>query len=357
MSHEEGTGAQTWNQYLDEVIRQMTAAQKQQIYETVQVSRTSFQRWRSGDNLPDATRIQPLLAALPAEARERLVALMVKDARLRAILPNELVNPRIPSLADGIASSFYADILRIQREAADPFWQVSNAVVQHAITELAPGPQRVGLNIVVARCMPAHADGKVRSLRTLLVMGTPPWRIDLHREDGFFGAESLPGRAIYERRSVMVPDLTDPLSPAPPQAHERSAAAVPIMRQGTIAGALLVVSQQSDFFTPERLTRVEQYADLVRLAFREGDFVPSSHIMLAIMPSWKAQQPLLATVRERTTSAYQQTLAQGGAWQDLNEVEQRAWKEIELELMYLAIREAAGSMNGTDRATNLGHDG
>jgi hypothetical protein len=65
---------------------QLSRAEKKRLYDAVQVTRTAFQRWRTGENTPDAAHVTLLLKALPDEERERLQALMLYDPRARALL-------------------------------------------------------------------------------------------------------------------------------------------------------------------------------------------------------------------------------------------------------------------------------
>ncbi|HZO75793.1 MAG TPA: GAF domain-containing protein [Ktedonobacteraceae bacterium] len=335
----------TWRMYLDELVRRMSAAEKQQLYQTVQVTRTTFQRWRKEDTLPDTAHIHLLLGALPEPERERLRALMLDDPKMRALLPAEAVLPRQAARpADKIPQDVYEEVFQLARDAPDRFWLLCSTILLHALTQLETRPTQTGMELSVARCMPPRPDGKIRSLRAAVSRGTPPWRGDLHTQDYFFGAESLAGTAVMHRHGLMIPDLLDTMVIAPPQRndHERSAAAYPIMREGSIAGALVVSSCVPDFFTRERLTLIEHYADLIRLAFYDQEFYPAACIDLALMPAWAQQQPALRTFRQRVNEEYKRAVRQEQSLQDLAKVELHVRATLEEELMHLASCWAEG---------------
>ncbi len=282
----------TWRMYLDELVRRMSAAEKQQLYQAVQVTRTTFQRWRKEDTLPDTAHIHLLLGALPEPERERLRALMLDDPKMRALLPAEAVLAGAKP-ADKIPQDVYEEVFRLARDVPDRFWLLCSAILHHALTQLETRPTQTGVELSVARCMPPRPDGKIRSLRAAVSRGTPPWRGDLHTQDYFFGAESLAGIAVMQRHGLMIPDLLDTpiIAPAQSNDHERSAAAYPIMREGSIAGALVVSSCAPDFFTSDQLTLIEHYADLIRLAFYDQEFYPAACIDLALMPHGSNNNP------------------------------------------------------------------
>ncbi len=327
----------TWRIYLDELVRRMSAAEKRQLYQAVQVTRTTFQRWRKEETLPDTAHIHLLLGALPERERERLRALMLDDPKMRALLPAEAVLTGARP-ADKIPQDVYEEIFRLARDAPDRFWLLCGTILLHALTQLETRPTQTGVELSVLRCMAPRPDGKIRSLRTAVSRGTPPWRGDLHAQEYFFGAESLAGIAVMQRHGLMIPDLHDTMVIAPSHSsdQERSAAAYPIMCEGSIAGALLVSSCVPNFFTPEQLTLIEHYADLIRLAFYDQEFYPATRIELALMPPLSQQQPALRTFRQRVHEEYQRAVREERSLQELTQVETRVRAMLEEELIRLA---------------------
>lgn len=323
----------TWRTYLGDLVRRMDATQKQKFYEGVGVTRTTVGRWRSGDDSPKAANLQRLLTVLLGEQRDQFLDLLQDDPRMWALLPGEVQNLLTPLPKGSIPSPIYAKILREGRNGPDRFWQLCETLLRYALAQL--DPQRLGMEIVVARCMPPRTGGKVRSLHEDVAMGTSPWRGDLHHKEYFLGAESLAGYAVSSRHGEMVPDLQNEraLVPFHPMEHERSAAAYPIIRENCIAGALIVSSTQVGHFIPDFLALIEAYADLVSLAFYDRDFYPASLIDLCLMPRWTTQQAYMVSFRSRVEETYRTALL--SEKQDLAQVEQAVRTMLEGELIQI----------------------
>ena len=113
-----------------------------------------------------------------------------------------------------------------------------------------------------------------------------------------------------QRHSIMVSDVHDPHIAVPfySQEHEHSCAAAPIMREGKVAGALIVSCRATHFFTEEKLTLLERYADLIRMAFYDADFFDYSRIELAMLPDWKTQNTYFSSFRQRVNDEYTRSL-------------------------------------------------
>jgi hypothetical protein len=124
--------------------------------------------------------------------------------------------------------------------------------------------------------------------------------MSLQPRHGFFGAESLAGYVVSSAHWAVIPNMAEETSlVATPIADEKSVACYPVRREQTIAGCIVVKSSQIDAFTPAVCPLIEQYADLMLLAFYEADFYPYSSVELAIMPPFSVQRPWVATWRER----------------------------------------------------------
>ncbi len=318
----------TWRSYLDGVIRRLNAESKRQLLEAIGITRTSILRWRSGETMPKAEHLERLLAALPGEQSEQLRQLLTNDPRTAALLPSDT------STQVCIPADFYVQMFRLQRDAPDRFWLLCHAVLTRALTQLETHPCRVGMELAVARCMPPREDGKVRSLRMHVGIGTPPWRGDLHTKDYFLGAESLAGCAIARRHGEMVPDIREKSqNPVHAMEHECSTAAYPIMRENGIAGVFIVSCCRPHYFSPERLTLIEHYADLLSLAFYDHEFYPATIIDLGLMPHWTRQLSSFETFRQRVESEYRRAIRQGESLRDITQAEQRVRSLLEEELL------------------------
>jgi hypothetical protein len=133
---------------------------------------------------------------------------MLNDPKARALLPPQTTAPGEPP-GDQIPASVYEEVLRLARETPDRFWLLGSTILSHALSQLETHPQRTGMHLIIARCMPPRADGKIRSLRLSAGLGTPPWRSDFHPLEAFVGTESLAGYAVMKRHGIMVPDVQD----------------------------------------------------------------------------------------------------------------------------------------------------
>lgn len=356
---------ETWRTFLDYLCRRMRADQKRDFARDVDVSQATINRWRRGEDWPKTHNLERLLAILPAEQREQMVLLMRKDKKVWSLLPAEVRTTHGGELSEGSLTffknldldHFCLTMLRLQRDSPDPFWQMSGAILRECLKYLETHPVQVGMEIVMALFMPPH-NGKVRSLRAIVGLGSSPWRGDLHTLDYFLGLNSLAGSVVTTRRGDIVLDLTQPsfLMPAPFQAHERSAAAFPIMRvatgasaEMTIAGALIASCTQEDYFTSERLDILEVFADIIRLALT-GDypFYPASLIELAPLPDWNLQRAYLETFWKRV-SAESRRLSAEGEEVSFDEIKNRVWEHIEHELLQYAsspLEKVGGTKEG-----------
>jgi len=187
---------------------------------------------------------------------------------------------------------------------------------------------------------PCTSRKKVLSLHEKVGRGTPPWTRELEYQAIFLGAESLAGHVITSGHLEVNQNLQDKnsLSAGYRGPWEVSAAAVPIMSMGKVAGSLLISSTRPDYFLPTRCKLIEQYAELIALAFAPEDFYELEQIELAPLPSYEVQQPYLAGFRKRVN----ELMLQDASRQHLMtifEAEQIVWQQIEAELLKRSLVE------------------
>lgn len=339
-----------WRIYLDDLCRRMKADQKKAFTDELEVTQATINRWRRGEDWPNSSNLERLLAILSEGEREHMLLLMRQDSKVWSLLPlqvreTELAedygNDQSSTLRHGELDNFFLKLLRLQRDTPDRFWQLCSAILRECITRMETHPLQVGIEVSVVTCMPPR-DGKVRSLRSIVAMGTSPWRGDLHMNEVFLGLESLPGYVVTTRRGHMIPDLAQDSSllPAPCREHERSTAAFPIMVSSgttpemTLAGSLVVSCVQPNYFTVQRMDILEDFADIIRLALSDDlyKFYPASLIELAPLPPWDIQRDYLETFRERVTAESRRLKAEGHEF-TFDEVKNRVWEYIESELL------------------------
>ena len=195
-------------------------------------------------------------------------------------------------------------------------------------------PQRLGMAVIVVRCIPPTHGNKVRSLREVIGCGTPPWESTLENHSILLGAESLAGYVVSTGHFAENQNLRElpGRDPGYPGQWEESAVAAPIMFAVGIAGCLLVSSTQPNYFTATRSKLVESYAELIALAFDRQEFYAPEQIALGILPSFEVQQPIITGYRQRVIDLVRQALRNHQPLTTL-QAEQLVWQQLEEELL------------------------
>lgn len=178
------------------------------------------------------------------------------------------------------------------------FWTTSTVVLNDALKRL--DPDRLGLQLSIQQCMAPAYGNSVRCLRARLALGTPPWS-DLVEQKRFFGAESLVGFATsIGRQHTMVTINEKQWLPDYLPEQAMSAVASPIMYAGRVAGCLLAVSTRPGYFRqPALLELIQNYAQLLVLAFHPEDFYDLESLELQPMPTFQVQQSYLSSIQQR----------------------------------------------------------
>ncbi len=320
---------QTWREFLKELIRDVQVRQK--IIAELEINPITLNRWIQGESRPRSRSLRRLLFALP-EYREYLQPLFESEFDDFSI---ETLEETAQNLSLTIPAEFYKRVLHTL--AAVPtilrFSSLCDLILQQAIEQLDPFGQ--GVAVIAASCMPLSSSQKVHSLRERAGRGTTPWPRDLEQYAILLGVESLAGHAVstghLEVNQALGKRLS--LSLGYKTVFEESAAAVPIMREGRIAGSLLVSSAQQNYFSPERCALIESYSELIALAFELQDFYAPQQIELGFLPPYDTQQPYFADFRHRVA----QTMTQASKNKELMNIvqaEQMVWQQIEEKLLH-----------------------
>ena len=319
----------TWRDVLGSVIQD--PQERRRIATELGINPVTLTRWVNKDASPRPQSLQRLLKALP-QHRKVLLELVVNEFEGFATEAEDLLH-RIPS-------EFYNRVLRTLATIPKVlrFASLCDLILQQALEQL--DPQRIGLAIIVVRCMLPSQEGKIRSLRESVGRGTQPWEGKLDQQAILLGAESLAGHAVTLGHPVANQNLSEgkSLSPGYHGYLEESAAAAPIMLEGNIAGCLLVSSTQSNYFLPSRQALIESYADLIALAFEPEEFYEAKCIELGLVPFQEVQQAYLSGFRQRLT----ETMLQAARNQHplaIAQAEQLVWQQFEEELLRLPYDE------------------
>ena len=316
-----------WREFLSSIITNPT--EHDRIASEIGIHSVTLSRWVSGESSPRPHNMRQLLRALPKGQRNQLQALLEKDSL-------DISDFEIDVLEQEIPYKFMMEVLDARASIPDllRFWSITRLILQQALRQL--DPERVGLAITVVRCMPPR-DGKIRSLRESVGLGTPPWGGDLEEKALLLGAESLAGHVTVSCRLEHIGDLkaNKTFLPAYQVENEVSAIACPIMHACRVAGCLLLSSTQIDYFAPEaRLSLVRGYTNLVSLAFNPDEFYNPETIALHIMPPPATQQEHFSGFRQRVLKRMQES-ARTKHRLASTEAEQLEWQQIEESLLYL----------------------
>jgi hypothetical protein len=319
----------TWRELLGHIIED--PQERQRIAQELEITPITLSRWAKNDSMrPRPQNMQRLLKALPSAYREQFLELMPVE------LTTTVKDGALTDSVIEIPMVFYVRVLRAL--ATIPFSFRSQAIYDlillQALEQL--DLHRLGMAIIVIRCMPPWDDGKIHSLRESIGLGTPPWGRNLEANAVFLGAESLSGHVLTSGRHLVVQNLEDGTSPFPIHVgdYEKSTAIYPILRGSMAMGCLLVSSTQYDYFTPVRLELIQNYTDLIALAFEPAEFYALESIDLRSMPSSKVQREHFATFWQRV----QKTMVEAQRLKrplNIARAEQQVWRELEAELLQL----------------------
>ena len=314
--------SQKWRDLLGKIIKD--SQERQRIANELGVSPVTLMRWVTGESNPRPQNLRLLINALP-EYRQLFL-----DS-----IPEELSNALVQGggeehLSHEIPSIFYARVLNAHCTLPKilHFSSICDVILQQALKQL--DPNRVGMEITVVQCMPLSHDSKVRSLRESMGRGTPPWNRELEQRTMFLGAESLAGYVVASGRMLAIQSRSEAESLFPAQwvEWEESAMAYPIIRSDYVAGCFLVSSTQPGYFLSlPRQTLIQNYAELLSVAFEPNTFYKLQCVELGRMPSYEIQSPHLATFRSRVAEAMVQFRL------DIVQAERKVWQQIEEELL------------------------
>jgi len=319
-----------WRELLGNIISD--PVERERIANEIGVHSVTLTRWVSGDTSPRSHNLRQLLRAVPQQYR----------TPLRSLLEHTTITSKfeLDQTISEIPYKFIMDVLETYANSPDRlrFWSITRLVLTEALKQL--DPERVGMTITVVRCMPPTSDGKIRSLRESVGLGTGPWNSGMEEKSLLLGAESLAGYVTASCRLEQVGDLRSNKTflPAYQSEHEVSAIACPLMRACRVAGCLLFASTQPDYFASEYyIELVRGYTRLIALAFDTEHFYNPEVIDLHIMPPLEVQQVHIASFRQRVLKLMQESsntdhrLASAQA-------EQLVWQQFEELLLKLPRR-------------------
>jgi hypothetical protein len=265
--------SRTWRELLGQLVE--TPAEKQRVADALGIRTWTLTRWVN-DLVDPRLRYLKRVPELFPSHREQLIELIAAEF---PDIFSEAMALREDMTA--IPFDFYARLLAAyaHTDSSLASWSISHLGLLQALTQL--DPERLGLEIILLQCTPPVAGQPVRTLCERAGIGAHAQERGVGWHVAFRGAESFAGYAISYGRPAVIQDLSiDPGLFISLDGTEKSIAAYLLQRRGQIAGCLLVTSPQLDYFSQARCDLVNQYANLLALAFSDEDFYPPNRIVL-----------------------------------------------------------------------------
>ena len=316
----------TWRDMLSFLAK--NPQEKQRLARGADVSIITLRRWVIGESHPREDNVRQLILALPTEfvaQFRRLLELEYPTIAREEFMPGH-VAPEIPS-------DLYAQTMRTYSKtpailARDALYKL---LFERALEHL--DPDKVGLSLALVCCVPPLQGQRVRCLRQIRGVGTPPFERELERKTMFLGSESVAGHAVMNYRLAIVESReSTSFTSANWTDHEQSAIASPILRQARVAGALLASSARPHYFTQAHQGLLELYAPLAGLMFDPQEFYDPMEIMLGVMPELERQEPLFANFEQRVTMKMTARTREQNVI-TIQQAHQLVWQDIAEELL------------------------
>ena len=318
----------TWQEFLGQVIK--NPQERQRLARAAQVKQITLRRWVKGESHPREENVHRLVRALSPDVSSHFLPLIAKEF---PSLKRENIEGQ--SVISEIASELYSQALETYAKTPHALarQQLQDLILGQAIQQL--DPDKLGMSVTLVCCIPPRPGEKVRSLRQIGGVATPPWEKDQESRTIFLGAESVAGSAVINYRTTGI-ESRDSVTFAP--AHwtrfENSAIASPILRQARIAGALLASSSQPFFFKQAHRDLLELYAHLAVLIFDPSEFYDLSEIRLGIMPDLELQEPYFLDFERRVSLKYTEASIQNTSLTS-QQARQSVWQDLADEFLQM----------------------
>jgi len=322
----------TWRDLLGKLTSD--PQERQRVAEAVGVKPITITRWVIGKSNPRQDNLPALLETLP-QYREQLAELIAKE------FPHFLVEKALAEeIPREIPSEFYARVLNA-RVTSMPMLRaslISILILQQIVSHF--DPHQKGLVATAIQCVAPGPGKKVRSLRTTVGRGTPPWERHMEHRTVFLGAESQSGQTLLAGRPIITQNREEIARVYPTHFGELEGccATFPILQSDYAAGCLCVTSARENFFTQTHINLLQNYADLMVFAFNPEDFYNIRDLEFGVMPPRAEQQPVLDTFQQRVTQHMIEASRRGETLLR-PDAELIAWREVEEELLQLSLQQ------------------
>lgn len=324
--------AATWRDLLAKLIEDLR--ERERIATAARVQPITLVRWTKGISQPHTENMRLLLKSLPSDVYPSFMHLIADD--FPDLAQARMLDKQVQAV---LPPEFYERVLRAHAELPRSIHShvLSDLVLQQAIQHL--DPDKCGMLISITNFVRPLNGLKVRSMREISGIGTPPWEYDRMQKTLLLGAESLAGYAVTQLHRAIVPNRTDfTFFPVHWTEYEQSAVAVPIMRRGKVAGSLLAASATPDYFLRDSSLSsiLEKYAHLASLIFEEEEFFDPSEIALGYMPPYELQAPYFRDFNRLILQRLRLAQVRNGHY-TLEDARRQVWREIEEELLQVFL--------------------
>src|SRR6266487_795610 len=158
--------------------------ERRRIANELGINPVTLTRWVNKEASPRSQSLHRLLKVLP-QHRKALTEAFVHE--FEGFAP-EAEDGLTEDLQTKIPSEFYIRVLHTRTTIPKVlrFSSLCDLILQQSLEQL--DPHRLGLAVIVVRCMPPSREGKIRSLRENVGRGTPPWEGKLEQKVILLGA-------------------------------------------------------------------------------------------------------------------------------------------------------------------------
>jgi transcriptional regulator with XRE-family HTH domain len=263
-----------WRKLLSQILP--SSDLREEIAKEIGINEVTLTRWISGISTPRVQNLKLLLQTKTiAPYRNTLVDLLQKA------FPTEDFTSDPSDMITELASEDYAFILNNLATLAPGLrtWTMCELIFDRIARQF----DHPGLVLLIVQCEEPSSSGKITRLQEKLIYSDSLVR--LATSGYLLGAESIAGRAIQEL-SLIVNQGQDNLFISHQLSQKfQSIVALPLKRDGMVAGCLMVCSPIIQYFSRMRLILLKKYADLLALAFRDKHFYSPDMIELdSILP-------------------------------------------------------------------------
>ena len=299
----------SWREVLRKIIQD--PKERRRLAQALDVDIRTLERWADGTSNPRSHNLLQLLDALPTY-RYTLTTLITQE--FPELVPRiEASEVIVEETIASIPSDLYDRILTDRSNAFSPLvrWNLSSLILQQLASQL--DSSHTGVVTILVQCVPLlqGEQQKVQSLREQFVEYSTAWT-GTARGKYFLGAESLAGAVVSTCQPQIYNDTKQEHFLLVHDTQEMNSIAVyPVQVAGKVAGCVLALSTQQNFFSKLRLEVMRRYSILLTLVFQEREFYALEDIELQMMPSADVQLFFLSSFNERVNDLLSQAEQHG----------------------------------------------